>query len=76
MLFRSINWQRVIAKSGQIVTYKLGFAGSVQLNTLVEEGILIKGGLINLETFGLPSNELSRLYQEFLDKTSEKSINN
>lgn len=74
--FQKINWQRVIAKSGQIVTYKLGFTGSIQFDALIEEGVIINEGLIDLETFGLPSSELSKLYQAFLNKASEKSINN
>jgi alkylated DNA nucleotide flippase Atl1 len=59
--FQDCNWQRVVAKTGSISTFKLGLMGSAQVNLLEKEGVFLKDSLIDMKKFGLETDELLKL---------------
>ena len=64
--YQESNWQRVIAKTGQIVTHKLGLIGNLQLDLLAAEGVTATDGRIDMAKYGIATEELLNIYQEML----------
>ena len=61
--YQNTNWQRVVAKTGQIVTYKLGAIGNLQVSLLAQEGINLINDQIDMEKHCVPTYQLLNLYQ-------------
>ena len=61
--YHDTNWQRVVAKTGQIVTYKLGLMGNLQVDLLSQDGIGLIDNQIDMPKFCIKTTELLELYQ-------------
>jgi alkylated DNA nucleotide flippase Atl1 len=61
--YNDSNWQRVVAKTGQIVTYKLGLIGNLQADLLAKEGVVLVNGIIPMNTYCMETSKLLALYQ-------------
>ena len=61
--FADMPWQRVVAKSGQLVTYKLGYAGVKQQELLELENIEIVDNFVDMSVFSLADTEFKVLYE-------------
>ena len=65
--YQDSNWQRVVAKTGQIVTYKLGVMGNLQVDLLAKEGVNLIDGKIDMGNYCIGTSELLELCQKKLD---------
>jgi alkylated DNA nucleotide flippase Atl1 len=61
--FADMPWQRVVAKNGQLVTYKLGYAGVKQKELLELEEVEIIDNFVDMLKFSLSDLELKNLYE-------------
>jgi alkylated DNA nucleotide flippase Atl1 len=62
--YNDVAWQRIVAKTGQIVTHKLGMFGALQERLLKEEGILLDAdGRIDMSKHCISTTELMKLYE-------------
>jgi methylated-DNA-protein-cysteine methyltransferase related protein len=46
--YKLIPWERVVAKTGEIPTVKLGFKGELQIQLLIEQGFDLSNGQIDM----------------------------
>ncbi len=74
--YQDSNWQRVVAKTGQIVTYKLGAMGNLQVDLLAKEGVHLAEGQINMRRYCIGTAKLLELYQKNLDFQFARTSNN
>ena len=65
--YNGSNWQRVVAKTGQIVTYKLGILGNLQVSLLAEDGISLADNQIDMSKYCIKTIQLLELYQTSLE---------
>ena len=52
------GWHRIIKKTGEIATMKLGFKGQKQIELLELEGVNCSGDIVDMILFGISTGEL------------------
>jgi alkylated DNA nucleotide flippase Atl1 len=65
--YNDCNWQRVVAKTGSIATFKLGLIGNLQVELLEMENVKFDENYqINMDKYSLTTKNLLDLYETYL----------